>query len=401
MSQDRPAPGPENNVGRRTVQRQGLRTGYTTGACAAAAAKAATRALLTGRAVQEVTIHLPIHRDASFTVHDCQWVEKGKVLCAVIKDAGDDPDVTHGATICATVWRGAKGENGVTILGGRGVGVVTLPGTGIPVGAPAITRVPRRMISEAVSEANSEINPGVPGGLVVEVSVPGGEELAKKTDNARLGILGGISILGSTGIVQPFSTASWRASVNVSIDVAAANSPRLVIISTGTQSEAFAKRSLDFPQVALIDAGIFTGAALKRCMLRKIPRVVLVGMIGKLSKVAAGHFVTHVAGNKVDPSFLVGLAGECGASQQLREELLRATSARHFQEMILASGLESVFQSLCQRVCAMSQKYLGESAPPPTIDCILFDFEGHVLGQASTSSETVPLSARARKGSGL
>ena len=291
----------ESDYSRPTVRRRGMRTGYTTGACAAAAAKAATIALLSGEPVREVTIRLPIGKDATFQIHRCE-IDGGdntsaSALCSVIKDGGDDPDVTSGAEIRARVWRDANTENDVTLHGGDGVGTVTKPGTGIPVGDPSITRVPRRLITQSVQEAA--------GGLSfnVEISVPGGQEIAKKTDNPRLGIVDGISILGTTGVVQPFSTAAWRASVNVSIDVAAANDLKHMVITTGTQSELFAKHWLGLEDMAYVNVGIFTGAALKRCVQRGIPRATLVGMIGKFSKIAMGKFVTHVAGNKVDPVF--------------------------------------------------------------------------------------------------
>ena len=200
----------ESDYSRQTVKRRALRTGYTTGSCAAAAAKAAVQALLTGEAVAEVTIHLPVGKDVAFTIHRCQWLEGGdRVLCSVIKDGGDDPDVTHGAEICVTVSQESvgpitgefAGEEQVRIVGGAGVGTVTRPGTGIEVGQPAVTRVPRRMIIQSVLEAAESQGLGQETRFTVEISVPEGEEIAKKTTNARLGVLGGISILDdhSTG----------------------------------------------------------------------------------------------------------------------------------------------------------------------------------------------------------
>ena len=366
-----------------------MRTGYTTGACAAAAAKAATIALLSGEPVREVTIRLPIGEDATFQIHRCE-IDGGdntsaSALCSIIKDGGDDPDVTSGAEICARVWRDANTENDVTLHGGDGVGTVTKPGTGIPVGDPSITRVPRRLITQSVQEAA--------GGLSfnVEISVPGGQEIAKKTDNPRLGIVDGISILGTTGVVQPFSTAAWRASVNVSIDVAAANDLKHMVITTGTQSELFAKRWLGLEDMAYVNVGIFTGAALKRCVQRGIPRATLVGMIGKFSKIAMGKFVTHVAGNKVDPVFLASLAAECGASDDVQAEMRDAASGRHFQEIALERDVMQVFDLVCERVCDAAQQYLGDRAGDLIVDSICFDFEGGILGKATTSTAPIPL----------
>ena len=366
-----------------------MRTGYTTGACAAAAAKAATIALLSGKPVDEVTIRLPIGKDATFQIHRCE-IDGGdntsaSALCSVIKDGGDDPDVTSGAEICARVWRDANTENDVTLHGGDGVGTVTKPGTGIPVGDPSITRVPRRLITQSVQEAA--------GGLSfnVEIAVPGGQEIAKKTDNPRLGIVDGISILGTTGVVQPFSTAAWRASVNVSIDVAAANDLKHMVITTGTQSELFAKHWLGLEDMAYVNVGIFTGAALKRCVQRGIPRATLVGMIGKFSKIAMGKFVTHVAGNKVDPVFLASLAAECGASDNVQAEMRDAASGRHFQEIALERDVMQVFDLVCERVCDAAQQYLGDRAGDLIVDAICFDFEGGILGKATTSTAPIPL----------
>jgi cobalt-precorrin-5B (C1)-methyltransferase len=284
---------PESDYSRQTIRRRGLRTGYTTGSCAAAAAKAATLALLSGQAVDQVTIHLPVGRDVTFAVHRCEWPDGGgKVLCSVIKDGGDDPDVTHGAEICATVSLDPAAKKGLRLRGGPGVGTVTRPGTGIDVGQPAITRVPRRMITESVTQAAESFRGRMgresDAAFIAEISVPNGEEIAKKTTNARLGVLGGISILGRTGVVQPYSTAAWRASVHLAIDVAVANNLSHLVLSPGTQSEAFARRYLDLADMAYIEAGIFSGPALKRCVMRQVARATHVGMVGKLSKMAMG-----------------------------------------------------------------------------------------------------------------
>ena len=388
---------PESDYSRQTVRRRQLRTGYTTGSCAAAASKAAAQALLTGEVVTETTIHLPVGRDVAFQVNRCQWSEDGStVTCSVTKDGGDDPDVTHGAEICSTVWRDLnESVTGVSIVGGPGVGTVTRPGTGIEVGEPAVTRVPRRMIAESVGQAAREQGLGEDTPFVVQLSVPGGEEIAKKTTNSRLGVLNGISILGSTGVVQPFSTAAWRASVHLAIDVAATNELPYLVLSTGTRSEEYARRHLDLPDMAYIEAGIFSGPAMKRCVMRDIQRAAHVGMVGKLSKMAMGYFVTHVAGNQVDTGFLADLAAECGATEAIQEEIRGASSARHFQEIAQANDLLEVFPLMCRMVCDESRKQLGEDADALIVDVLCFDFEGILLGHASTSPEGVPLVAAA------
>ncbi len=389
---------PESDYSRQTVGKRGLRTGYTTGSCAAAAAKGAVLALLTGQPVQEVTIHLPVGRDASFALNRCEWVDDERVLASVIKDGGDDPDATHGAEICVTVSkdpdsRDREGLTGVRLVAGSGVGTVTRPGTGIEIGEPAVTRVPRRMIAQSVAEAASSQGLDPETGFLCQISVPTGEEIAKKTTNARLGVLGGISILGSTGVVQPFSTASWRASVHLAIDVAAANDLSHLVLSTGTRSEEFARQHLDLPDMAYVEAGIFSGPALKRCVMRRIDRATQAGMVGKLSKMAMGYFVTHVAGNRVDPGYLATLAAQCGATEAVQKEIREASSARHFQEIAQANGLLEVFPLMCQLVCEESQKLLGPDAESLIIDTMCFDFDGALLGHASTSEQGIPLVA--------
>ena len=389
---------PESDYSRQTVRRRGgMRTGYTTGSCAAAAAKAATLTLLSGQSVGEVTIHLPVGQDATFAIHRCQWVGDNRVLCSVIKDGGDDPDATHGAEICITIERATQQE-GLKIVGGPGVGMVTRPGTGIDVGEPAVTRVPRRMMVESVSDAAQSQGLEANAGFIAEVAVTGGEEIALQTTNARLGVLGGISILGSTGIVQPFSTAAWRASVHLAVDVAATNGLEHLVLSTGTRSEEYSRQHLDLPDMAYIEAGIFSGPSLKRCVMRKIPRATHVGMVGKFSKMAMGYFVTHVAGNRVDTEFLAGLAAQMGASEPVQQEIREASSARHFQEIAQANDLMAVIPLMCRMVCDESRKLLGEDAGSLIVDAMCFDFDGALLGYASTSPEGIPLIAGASSG---
>jgi len=359
------------------IRRRKLRRGYTTGSCATAAAMAATRALLTQQPVSEVTIHLPAGIDATFRLERCQF-DATSAVCSVIKDAGDDPDVTHGAEIVATVRR--REAPGLELAGGEGVGVVTRPGLGLPVGSPAINPVPRRMITEHVTAAAGAWL--AQGGLHVEISIPRGEELARRTLNARLGILGGLSILGTSGLVIPYSTAAWRASVEQAIDVAAANGQTHVVLSTGSRSEKFAQALLPLPEIAFVEMGEFTGHALRRCVRRGIVRATLCGMVGKMSKIAQGHMMTHVASNQVDLQFLATVAADCGASPALQESIRRANTARHFQELALAAGLRSVFSRLAELVCQQCRAVVQGAL---AIECVIFDFDGSVLGQAALS----------------
>jgi cobalt-precorrin-5B (C1)-methyltransferase len=380
----------ESDYSKQTVETKKLRTGYTTGSSAAAAAKAAVLSLLSGEVISSVDIKLPVGETATFSIHRCERIDEDHVICSVIKDGGDDPDATHGAEICVTISLDSDNGSGLTITGGEGVGTVTRPGTGIEVGEPAVTRVPRRMIEESVRDA--ALSQGMAGdtGFIAQISVPGGETIAQKTTNARLGVLGGISILGSTGIVQPFSTASWRASVHLAIDVAATNDLTHVVLSTGTRSEEFSKLLLNLPDMAYIEAGIFSGPALKRCTMRNIQRVTHVGMVGKFSKMAMGYFVTHVAGNRVDTEFLASLASQCGASDDIQAEIRGASSARHFQEIAQANDLMDVFPIMCKMVCEESHKLLGDESKNIVVDAMCFDFDGTLLSYASTDSEGIP-----------
>ena len=282
------------------VRPRALRTGWTTGSCASAAAKAAATALRDQAPQHRVEIGLPGGRRVAFPVESCAYFPH-QGTAVVVKDAGDDPDVTHGAHLTATVrWRP---EPGVVLDGGEGVGVVTKPGLGLPVGGPAITATPRAMITAAVAEVTDLSSRGA----LVTISVPGGERMARKTTNARLGVLGGISILGTTGIVRPFSTASWRASVEQAVSVLAAQGQRTVVLCTGgrTEQAAMALRP-DLPEVCFVEVGDFTGAALRRATAAGLDQVIFVGMAGKLAKLAAGVLMTHYTRSRVD----LGLLGE-------------------------------------------------------------------------------------------
>src|ERR687892_2274475 len=298
------------------VKGQRLRTGWTTGTCAAAAAKAAASALVSGRRPTRVDVKLPgkgRERRVGFEVERCDlggsWAE-----AVVIKDAGDDPDVTDGAHLTARVsWREVQG---LELDRGDGVGLVTKPGLGLPVGGPAINAVPRRMISYSVEEI---LDPNERGVRVV-ISVPGGEKMAEKTTNARLGIVGGISILGTTGIVRPFSTAAYRASVVQQIDVAAAQGHREVVLATGSRSERHAFAAWPgLADVCVVEVGDFTGIALRRAVAAGVRRVAFVGMAGEITKLAAGGMMTHFPRSRVDTALLADVARATGAPAEIVE----------------------------------------------------------------------------------
>src|ERR687886_706577 len=338
------------------VRGEKLRTGWTTGSCAAAAAKAAVKALLTGEPQQEVDIKLPRkgeQRRVRFAVERCEvgtsWAE-----AVVVKDAGDDPDVTHGAHLTARVsWRE---EPGIELDRGEGVGIVTKPGLGLPVGGPAINDVPRRMISYSVEEI---LNPEERGVRVV-ISVPGGEKMAEKTTNPRLGIVGGISILGTTGIVRPFSTASWRASVGQAVNVMGAQGNDTLVLSTGGLTEKAAVRLLpNLEEACFVEVGDFTGYALKQAVRNGLARVFFVGMVGKLTKLAAGVMMTHWTRSKVNNDLLADVTAQAGGAPELLGKVRNANTARHAYELWRETKLEEAPYLLCALAAEKLREYAG------------------------------------------
>lgn len=359
-------------------KRKGLRTGYTTGACAAAAAKAAVRSLLQGAVLSAIETTLPNKTRVVFPLHRCE-LDAGHALCSVIKDAGDDPDCTNGAELIAEVE--LRMEPGIEIRGGSGVATVTKAGLGLEVGGPAINPVPRRNITEMVLE---ELKGAVYQGAVVTISVPLGEEMAKKTTNARLGLIGGISILGTTGIVRPYSTAAFKASVMQEIDVAAANGLCELVLTTGGKSEQYAMAlHAHLPEQAFIQVGDFIGVGVKHCAKRNMARVIIVGMMGKLSKMAAGKMQTHAAGSEVDMEFLASLAAESGASPELIAAIRQANTARHVLELCRDAGLVGITSHICRKVAEHCSHHAGERLP---ITVCLVDFSGALLGRYPESS---------------
>ncbi|MET8364031.1 cobalt-precorrin-5B (C(1))-methyltransferase [Micromonospora sp. NPDC005252] len=353
------------------VRPTALRTGWTTGACATAAAKAAVSALVTGVAPPEVEIGLPAGRRVRFPVERCEVTGNppARAEAVVVKDAGDDPDVTHGAELTATVdWTDVPG---LRLAGGPGVGTVTKPGLGLAVGGPAINDTPRRMIGEAVAEVVDLTEVGVR----VVISVPRGEIMARKTTNRRLGILGGISILGTTGIVRPFSTASWRASVVQAVHVMAAQGERTVVLCTGGRTERAARALLpELPEVCFVEVGDFTGAAVTAAVGDAMTGVVFVGMAGKLAKLAAGILMTHYTRSKVDLSLLGAVTADAGGDPALVAAVTEANTGRHAYELWEAAGLLGpAGDLLCQRVGQVLRRFAG---PTVTVDVAMVDFAG-------------------------
>ncbi len=353
-----------------------LREGYTTGACATAATKAALIALITGEEQSETTIYLPVKRFASFQIERCE-INMEMATASIIKDAGDDPDATHGALIVSEVsW---SDEPRIILDGGTGVGRVTKEGLPVPVGEAAINPVPRKMILKTAEDV-LKMN-GIKKGIKIVISVPDGEEIAKKTLNGRLGIIGGISILGTRGIVVPFSTAAYKASIVQAIRVARASHCEHIVMTTGGRSEKYAMRELpELPEEAFVEMGDFVGFSLKECKRQGVKKVSLVGMMGKFSKVAQGIMMVHSKSAEVNFDFLAEVAREAGATGPLLEDIKNANTASQVGEMMAAKGLSLFFSKLCDHCCLSGLK---ETAGGIEIETSLYTLKGEFLGKAA------------------
>ena len=367
---------------------RGNRTGFTTGACSAAAARAATLGLLHGNVPGSVVCRLPNGQDQEFTVLD-GGVEKatGQARAVIVKDAGDDPDATNGAHLTADV-RVVKDRAGeIALKGGAGVGVVTKEGLVLEVGGPAINPVPRRNIVDNVRAVAHELLEH--DGLEVRISVPGGEEMAKKTLNARLGILGGISILGTTGIVRPYSTAAFRASVVQAIDVAARQGQRHVVFTTGGRSEKFAMGQLpQLDEACFVQMGDFVKAAFQTAIKRGMTEITIGAMAGKLTKMSQGLAVTHAWKAEIDRDLLADCARKAGAPAELVEAVRAAETARFAAERLAALGLSVDFH---RHLATKAIRSLKTCYPGPyRLTVLACDFDGKFIVRVDDRGEENP-----------
>ena len=351
-----------------------LRRGWTTGACATAAARAAYEALLTGTFPDPVAIRLPRGRRASFALAR-KVLAGASATAGIVKDAGDDPDVTHGALILTTVERVAAGT-GVAFAAGEGVGVVTLPGLALGVGEPAINPKPREMIRDALAEVAADF--GAACDVRVTIAIPGGEALAAKTANGRLGIRGGLSVLGTTGIVVPYSCASWIHSIHRGIDVARAAGLGHVAAATGRTSEATAQRLYDLPEIALIDMGDFVGGTLKYLRRHPVARLTLAGGFGKLTKLAAGHLDLHSGRSRIDTGRLADQLARLGAGERIVAEARAAASAGAVLALAQRSGAP-LADAVAAQARGVAQAALAGGID---VDVVVVDAAGAVIGRA-------------------
>ncbi len=351
-----------------------LRRGWTTGACATAATRAAATALLTGRFPDPVTITLPKGERPAFALAR-EELTPGSAMAAIVKDAGDDPDVTHGALVISTVRRGKAGA-GVTFSAGAGVGTVTLPGLPVAVGEPAINPAPRAMMRAVAAEIAAAH--GAPADLEVEISIPGGEELAQKTWNPRLGIVGGLSILGTTGVVVPYSCSAWIHSIHSGIDVARAIGFTHVAGCTGSTSERAVQELHDLPDNAMLDMGDFAGGLLKYLRRHPVARLTLGGGFAKISKLAMGHLDLHSGRSQVDKDWLAARLGELGAEADLMEAARGANTANQVLELARQAKLP-LADAIARKARAAALDVLdGQTA----VEVLIFDRQGQLVGRA-------------------
>lgn len=352
-----------------------LRTGWTTGACATAATKAALTALLTGEFPDPVTITLPRGETPAFALA-VEGLDASSASAGIVKDAGDDPDVTHGATVIATVRRLAPG-NGIRFVAGDGVGTVTKAGLPIHVGEPAINPVPRAMMTaevERLAEAH-----GISPDVEITISVPGGAALARDTWNPRLGILGGISILGTTGVVHPFSCAAWIHSIHRGIDVARAEGLTHVLGATGSTSEKAAQAFYGLPDGALLDMGDFAGGLLKYLRAHPVPRLTIAGGFAKMTKLAQGALDLHSGRSQIDNLHFLSLPCAENLTQLIRNRIQSANTAMEVLGILNELDID-VASDIAEGARRTAVSVLRDA--PVDVDVIVTDRTGNIIAHA-------------------
>ncbi|MCP8312549.1 MAG: cobalt-precorrin-5B (C(1))-methyltransferase CbiD [Candidatus Methylarchaceae archaeon HK02M1] len=347
-----------------------LRYGITTGTCAAAAAKAAVLALL-GDSVDKVIVQSPLGLRIEVPVKECKRISDYSAMASVIKDAGDDVDITNGLEIFATV--SVSKNKKIVIKGGKGVGIVTKPGLPVPVGEPAINPAPKRMIKEAIKEVLPPTN-----GAEVIISIPGSEKAAKKTFNSKLGIIDGISVLGTTGIVKPFSIEAYKSSLVSQIDIAVAKGYTNVILVPGNIGEKLAKRLLNAPDDSIVQTGDFIGYMLKKVVDKGIKEIMLFGHPGKLVKVAAGIFNTHHKSGDARKEVIAAYAGASGADTATIQAILQSNTTEEIIELLkLKKLLNITFNKIAEQISLRSMERIENKAK---INATLVALDGTVVG---------------------
>lgn len=349
-----------------------LRKGYTTGSCATAAAKVAALMVLRQHIIHQVSIVTP----SGVTLHlnvESPHIEGQQAIAAIRKDGGDDVDATHGMLIFARVT--LTEDDQIVLRGGEGVGTVTRKGIGLAVGEAAINRTPRQTIEAAVREVI-----GPTRGAQVEIFAPEGEERAKKTYNGRLGILGGISIIGTTGIVTPMSEESWKRSLSLELELKRAGGMERVILVPGNHGERFVREQLGVSGELVVTMSNFVGYMIEEAVRLGYRQIVLVGHPGKLVKIAAGIFHTHSHIADARTETLVAHLALLGAPHDLLLKVSDCDTTEAAMEYIDAAGFSHLYTHLAQRICLRIAQMLRFTQNPPQCDAVLFSFDNKVLG---------------------
>lgn len=349
-----------------------LRKGYTTGSCATAAAKVAALMVLRQHIIHQVSIVTPSGVTLRLNV-ESPHIEGQQAIAAIRKDGGDDVDATHGMLIFARVSLNDSGE--IVLSGGEGVGTVTRKGIGLPVGSAAINRTPRQTIEAAVREV---IGPS--RGAEVEIFAPEGDERAKKTYNSRLGILGGISIIGTTGIVTPMSEESWKRSLSLEMEIKRAAGLERVVLVPGNHGERFVREQMGLPGDIVVTMSNFVGFMIEEAVRMGYKQIVLIGHPGKLVKIAAGVFHTHSHIADARMETLVAHLALLGAPHELLLQVSECDTTEAAMEHIDAAGFSHLYHHLAQRICQRVMLNLRFTKNPPQCDAIMFSFDNQILG---------------------
>ncbi|WP_033070193.1 cobalt-precorrin-5B (C(1))-methyltransferase [Thalassospira australica] len=350
-----------------------LRKGWTTGACATAATRAAWQAVLSGDFPNPVTITLPRGETPSFKLVKAE-IGDGWARASVIKDAGDDPDVTHGAEIISTVRIGKPGD-GITFHAGAGVGTITKPGLPLPPGEAAINPKPREMMVGQITELCDQF--GAKPDAEIEISIPGGQEIAAKTWNGRLGIVGGLSVLGTTGIVIPFSCSAWIHSIHRGVDVARATGRQHVAGATGKTSESAIRAFYDLPEEAVLDMGDFVGGMLKYLRKNPVDFVSISGGFAKLVKLAQGHLDLHSSRSQVDFNRLAQTVETCGGDETLQTEVRNANTAKQVLELCQAANV-MIEQTIARQAFESARATLDGAC---AVEIVVTDRNGTIIAR--------------------
>lgn len=357
------------------------RKGYTTGSCATAAAKVAALMVLRQQVINQVSIVTPSGVTLRLNVEQ-PLICGQQASAAIRKDGGDDVDATHGMLIFAQLTLNDSGS--ISIVGGEGVGTVTRKGIGLPLGSSAINRTPLHTIEEAVREVI-----GPERGAEIVIFAPEGEERAQKTYNGRLGILGGISIIGTTGIVTPMSEESWKRSLALELEMKRAQGMTSVILVPGNHGERFVQEQMQLNGDRVVTMSNFVGYMLQEAQRLGFHRVVLVGHLGKLIKVAAGIFHTHshIADGRMET--LVTRLALMGAPRELLQAVFECSTTEAAMELIEQHGWQAVYNDIAQAICARINQMLRFAVQPLQCDAVLFSFDNIVLGSSRPVDDIV------------